>query len=170
MAGKWIGAVLIMAACGGYGFSLAHHHLILLRLLRQLQQILDRMEWELQYRLKPMPELCRLISSEQRGVLGNVFLRLAVELENQILPDGRSCMCCVLGSMHNLPPVLKRILEKLGDELGRYDLHGQLEGIDSVRQAVKEQIQDLERDKHKRIQGYKTLGLCAGAALIILFI
>lgn len=170
MVGKLIGAVIIMASCGGYGFFLAYQHQYILRLLKQLHRILDRMGWELQYRLRPIPELCRCVSSEQKGVLAEVFLRLAIELENQMQPDCQRCMFITLESTAALPKVIKSLLNELGNELGRYDLHGQLEGINSVLQLVLGQIRELERDKGKRVLGYKTLGLCAGAALVILFI
>lgn len=170
MIGKMIGASCVMVACGGYGFSLAHRHIMLLRMLHQLHKILDRMEWEMQYRFRTMPDLCRLISAEEKGILGELFFHLAIELENQIQPDVRRCMLCAMESLPSLPDSVKFVLDDLGKELGRYDLRGQLDGIERARQRVAASIRELELSKDQRIRGYKTLGLCAGAALIILFI
>jgi len=46
----------------------------------------------------------------------------------------------------------------------------QLLGIERIRVSAEEYRGELSRDKTKRIRGYQTLGLCAGAALVILFI
>ena len=47
---KVIGAVCVVAACGGWGFAAAAQYIQLIRLLRQLISSLDYMECELQYR------------------------------------------------------------------------------------------------------------------------
>ena len=167
---KLIGAISIMVACGGYGFYVAHRHTNQLRLLKRFLHILNRMEWELQYRRKPLPELCRHIVLEERDVFRELFLRLAIELENQIQPDVRHCMFSAIEVVSHLPNIIKTLLGELGDELGRYDLKCQVEGIGCVRKSVLEYIKEFETDKDKRVRGYKTLGLCAGAALVILFI
>ena len=56
---KLLGAILIVAGCGGYGFSLCTRYRKRERALSDLVRALDRMECELQYRLTPLPELCR---------------------------------------------------------------------------------------------------------------
>ena len=167
---KLIGAIGIMAACGGYGFYVAHRYMNQLRLLKRFLHILNRMEWELQYRRKPLPELCRYISSEERGAFRELFIRFAVELDNQIQPDAQHCMFSAIEAVSHLPDIIKTLLGELGDELGRYDLKCQVEGIGCVRKSVLEYIKEFENDKDKRVRGYKTLGLCAGAALVILFV
>ena len=170
MIAKLIGALSIMMACSGYGFYIAYRHTSQLRLLKQFLHILNRMEWELQYRRPNLPELCRYISTEEKGVLHELFVHFAIELDNQIQPDAHHCMLCAIESVSYLPDIIKRLMDQLGNELGRYDLECQIEGIETVRKSTLEYIKEYERDKDKRIRGYKTLGLCAGAALVLLFI
>ena len=55
MSYKWVGAVLVIAACGGFGVSLAAGHRRQERLLRLLLRARHTMRWELQYRLTPLP-------------------------------------------------------------------------------------------------------------------
>ena len=54
---KWIGAILVIGGCGGFGFSVAGEAMRQERQLRQLLENLDFMESELRYRLTALPEL-----------------------------------------------------------------------------------------------------------------
>ena len=60
--------------------------------------------------------------------------------------------------------------QQLGKSLGRFDLNGQLQGIEQVRAHCRRELSSLENGRDQRIRGYQTLGVCAGAALAILFV
>lgn len=170
MTYKWIGAILIVVSCGGFGFSVAAAHLLEEKTLRQLISTLDLMECELQYRLTPLPDLCRLAGNDAVGCIRTVFLSLAKELEAQISPDVSSCMNAVLSTSGEIPKYTREALELLGRSLGRFDLAGQLKGLEAVRTACRRQLEALTTNKEPRLRSYQTLGICAGAALAILFI
>lgn len=167
---KWMGAVLVVAGCGGFGFSIAASHRRKAKLLRQLIRALGYMECELQYRLTPLPELCRLTAKEVTGILRDVFLNLARELDWQISPDAGSCMSAAVRKSPDLPVNLKEHLLNLGHTLGKFDLEGQLQGLQAVRSACEEDLKLLDMDGENRLRSYQTLGLCAGTALAILFL
>lgn len=167
---KWIGAILVIAGCGGFGFSMAAAHRKNEKLLRQLISVLNLMEWELQYRLTSLPELCRMAAKDVRGQLREVFLFLAEELEQQISPDAACCMTAALARSSDLPRNARQILRELGTSLGQFDLPGQLSGLDAVRSSCCKELEEMEKNRDSRLRGYETLGLCAGAALVILFI
>lgn len=167
---QWIGALLVIACCGGVGFSMALHYKRELDGLRQLIGALDFMSCELQYRLTPLPELCRKTAELCAGSIKAVFLALAVELESQISPDVASCMTAARGKIPELPQKTSASLETLGHSLGLFDLEGQLKGLEAVRAACERELGTLEENKVQRIRSYQTLGLCAGAAVAILFI
>jgi len=165
---KWIGAALVIAGCGGFGCSIAAAYRAEQRMLRQLLRGLETMRWELQYRLTPLPELCRLAGKESGGKLGTVFRDLARELDRHAEPDAAGCMRLALRDA-GLSPGLRRLLMQLGRGLGRYDLSGQLQGLQAVERACRMEEEKLEKDRAVRLRSYRTLGLCAGAALVILF-
>ena len=81
MTMKLIGAGLIIAACGAVGFSMAASHRREEAALRQLIRALDYMGCELQYRLTPLPDLCRQVAEETQGVIGQVIKNLTQELD-----------------------------------------------------------------------------------------
>ena len=167
---KILGSILVIAGCGGVGFRIAANHRLEEKSLRQLVSILDYMECELQYRLTTLPDLGRQATNEFNGIPGKVLYELTAEMESQVAPDITCCMQAVLGRNKDVPPITRKILELLGMSIGRYDLNGQLKGLESVRYECRRNIELLSNNKDTRLRSYQTLGLCAGAALAILLI
>lgn len=167
---RWIGALLVITGCGGFGFSIAAAHKKEELSLRQLIAALDYMECELQFRLTPLPDLCRQAGLEAKGAVREVLLDLSRELENQVAPDVSSCMNAALTKAENLPGRTRDILKQMGQSLGRFDLEGQLKGLETVRSVCRRELETMNQDRDNRLRSYQTLGLCAGAALAILLI
>jgi len=167
---RWIGAILIMSACSGCGFSIAAGKRKEEKLLCQLIHILQFMEAELRYRLTPLPDLCRLAAGEVRGILRVVFLNLYRELSWQKLPDASSCMSAAIQRTGDIPARVRRPLVQLGQTLGRFDLEGQLQGIQSVGKRCSDSLERIRKNRDERLRSYQTLGVCAGAALAIILI
>lgn len=167
---KLFGAVLILLGCGGVGFSLAAAHRYQEGSLRQLIRALEHMQWELQYRMTPLPELCSSASQVCTGCIKSVLQRLSLELESQITPNATACMHAAVKRHENLPERVRKCLVQLGDSLGRFDLSGQLQGLGSVKRYAEFELDKLRHNQEVRLRGYQTLGLCAGAALVILFL
>ncbi len=170
MISKWIGSVLIIASCLGFGMMIAAFHKKEVATLKKLIYALDFMACELQYRMPALPELCRKTADQCSGGLYKIFLNLSYELEDQISPDVKCCMDFVLSKATDIPKETQYCLTILGDSLGRFDLQGQLKALDSVRLECQNKLQKLQKDSDVRLRSYRTLGLCGGIALIILLI
>ena len=170
MSYKWIGAILIVGSCGGFGIGLAVHQKNEEKLLRQLVEILEEMLWELPFQLTPLPELIRNAVNGKKGILGAVLLELARQLDRQVLPDAMSCMNAALEGMELPYPRVQSQLDRMGQSLGRFDLSGQLKGLNAVKEAVEEDLRQLRDSRDNRLRSYRVLGLCAGAALVILLL
>lgn len=171
MTYKWIGAILIIAGCGGCGFSLASAHRREIQLLRQFRICLQFMQAELKYRLTPLPALCKMTAKETDGILRSLFLDLYKELERQLSPDVSGCMNWVVRKYRErLPLSVRKLLFRLGKSLGRFDLPGQLRGLEAITSACEEELALLSQNRDIRFRNYQTLGMCAGIALVILFI
>ena len=167
---KLFGVILVVSACGGVGFVLASNHKREENALQQLVCILDFMMCELQYRITPLPVLCGMVGREFPQLPGRIFAELAGEMELQIYPDAECCMGVVLSRCRDLPPITKNEIIQLGRSLGRFDLEGQLRGLEAVRQDCRVRLEQLSENRDNRLRSYQTLGLCAGAALAILLI
>lgn len=170
MSGKWIGAILVMGSCGGFGIWLGLGYLRQERMLRQLLGALRLMQWELKFRLTELPELARMAAKESTGELRKVFSDFARELDWHSEPDAAGCIHAAIRRSRELPPQIKALLRRLGSSLGRFDLSGQLEGLEGAAEECRGLLAQLSSQRRERVRNYRTLGLCAGAALVILFV
>lgn len=168
MSIKWIGAVLIIVGCGAVGFSMAFAHRREEAALRQLIGALDYMGCELQYHLTPLPLLCRNAADQCSGPVSQTLRCLSAELEAQIAPDAESCMEAAVAKTASLPKHAQASMRALGSSLGKFDLHGQIIGLDAVRNQCRKDLDALTKDRDVRLRNYQTLGLCAGTALALL--
>lgn len=164
---RWIGAMLIIGSCSGFGLSLAVHHIREIQLLNALNTILDRMICELRYKLTPLPDLIRNNAVQAPKTLSQVFLQFADNLDRQILPDVSCCMEVSLNAASLPFDNLNDILNMLGQSLGRFDLNGQIVGITGVKEQCTQKLNALKSDHRDQIRSYRLLGLCAGIALAI---
>ena len=165
-----LGAIIVISGCGGLGFSLAADQLQQIRFLKGLQTAMKIMELELQFRLTALPELCETAGKQAGGAVKTVLGKLSQALEQQLLPDVSSCMQQILSEDRSFSRSQRVLLRQLGDSLGKYDLPGQLDGLASLQQKCSSQREQLEAGRSQRFRNYEILGLCAGVALVILFI
>ena len=167
---KVIGAILIITGCGIFGFLYAASHRRETRYLRQYIAALEFMECELQYRLTALPELCKMTAEVCGGGLKRLFIALGYELENQISPDVERCMQAAIQKTGDLPHLTTEALLHLGPVLGRFDLDGQCKGLEGQRMDAMRILKVHSENQDMRLRSYQTLGICAGAAVVILFI
>ena len=166
---RLLGAAILMAGCGGFGFTLAAAHRTEASMLRKLIQALQEMEWELKYRMPALADLCKIAADTSGGIIRDVFRELEEKLNRREVFDISACMNAIV--VHrDLPRSVRRNLKQLGSSLGRYDLEGQLQGLEAVRRQCRRDLKKLEENSGQRLRNYQTLALCAGAALAILLI
>ena len=166
---KFIGAMLIVAGCGGYGFMTAFYWKREELALRQLVGNLEFMECELQYRLTPLPELCGQTAGERSSLTSEFWKLLEVELGQRSEVDAACCVQSVLNRCTKLPEHTRLALKMLGQTLGRFDLDGQLQGLKSLKDHCYAQLEFMGHDREIRLRSYQTLGICTGIALAIIF-
>ena len=166
---RMMGAGFILAGSGAFGFAMAAASRREERQMKQLLGALEYLSCELSYRLTPLPNLCRGAAEGRGGVVAEFFLELARELERQAEPDVQSCVKSILARME-LPASLRRILGELGQTLGRFDLPGQLRGLELSIRETEQALRTIRDGAPERRRSWQTLGLCVGAALAILFV
>lgn len=164
-----LGATLLILGCGGLGFSISASYKSEIHILKQLLSALDTVSCELQYRLSSLSRLSIVASENTSGCLRLVFLRFAEELDSQVSPDAECCMHSAISGV-GLPSNVRTLLGTLGRSLGKFDVVGQLKGIENVQLEIKHILSTRTDKLEIRLRGYQTLGLCAGAAIAILLI
>lgn len=168
---KLFGAVLISVCCGWFGFSLAAAHRREERSLRQLISALDYMQCEMQYRLTPLPELClQTANSCSKGVVRDFYLVLADELRQQLSVDVQPCVEAALDRVPKMTKKTGECIREIGKNLGKFDLEGQISGFEASRAFCRQRLEEHCAGKDEQRRSYQTLGICAGAALVIILI
>lgn len=166
---KIFGAVLIIVGCAGVGYSLAAAHKKEEKALQALISSIEIMISELEFRLTPLPQLVRL-AGETEGIVGEILTKLAARLEENQQQDAAACMAQILSGYENIPHRTRHNLVQMGHTLGRFGLSGQVNGFRGISQLCRRDLESLTLDRDARLRGYRTLGICAGVALVILFI
>lgn len=167
---KMIGATLIVIGCSAFGLIMVRNHRREVFALEQLIAALDYMLSQLHYQLTPLPELAGKAAEITKGVVGKVFLDFAAKLAIQISPSPELCMDSVLETTKDIPSVTKECLKSFSLTLGKFDLEGQENSLEILRCTCRRKLEDYTKDQDIRLRSYRTLGVCAGVALMILFI
>ena len=167
---KIIGAILIISASGSFGLLMAATHKRTAKIMQELISAIDFMMRDLQYRMCSLADAFRAVSSYNSGVIGDFFNILSNELERQVAPDIAYCVDAALSQIKNLPELVRKDILLLGKSLGRFDLDGQLKGLSAVKAECTNTLQAFTDNQDIRLRSYQTLALCAGAAVVILFI
>ena len=167
---KWIGAGIVFAGCGAFGYSIAAAYMHEIRGLKNLIKVIDYIECELRYRQLPLAVLCRRSSAVCAGEVSKVMTMIAQELENQVLPDVSSCIRTATKQVKYMPFSWTKIFRSLESCLGVYDLENQLKMLLAVRNECQMELDDITFNQKNRVHSYQVLGLCVGAAIAILFV
>ena len=167
---RLIGAALVILGCTGFGMIIARAIRIETSCLRELITALEFMECELNYHLTPLPQLCSVVSDMTSGPISKFFRCLAVELNRQTAFSAEKCVISALVLCPDIPQRICQRIEKLSCTLGAFDLDGQIKCIRALNEENIRIFENMNRNQSVKLRSYKTLALCAGAALVILFI
>lgn len=170
MTVRILGACLIIIGCGACGYIVAATYKKETAALAELIDILVMMECELQYRCPPVGQILLDYAMRSNGILQSFCLTLSEELSSQIHPDVNACVSAALAKCKPLPKETTYFLRRMGETLGLFDLDGQLSQIQKIRLEAQQVLSQLEKNKWEKTKYYKTISLCGGAALAILFI
>ncbi len=165
---KLLGAILVFLGCGAVGFGKAAACRREIWQLEQLQQVFSYMENELSYRYPPLPDLLRGTKAHCGGAPGKVLQEAAVELETNLQPDAGLCMQAAIERVSGLGAGPRELLLVLGSTMGKFQLSGQISGLKALQELGRKRLEACSARETERIRTLRTLGICAGAALVIL--
>lgn len=167
---RMIGAFFVLVGCCATGILVAANAKRETGTLKQLLSVIEYWKNDLFYRMTPLPELCRQASAMNSGILSRFMAALADDLDRQTTPNAQLCLQSALSRFPDFPLLSRQILEDLGSTLGHFDSEGQLNCFEHILKEGNRLLEHHCRDQEVRLRSYKTLGICAGVALIILFI
>ena len=170
MIPKILGAVLILTGCGGFGMIICLTYKREEDMLRQMIHTMDYIQCELQFRLMPLPELCNQASMGSSGKISQFWNGLSEAMLLQKAPDVPYCVKSVMESAGPFPSRVEKVLEILSHSLGQFDSQGQLQALETARDHCRRELNGMRDNREIRLRSYQTLGICAGAALVILLV
>ena len=155
---RWLGALLLVGACGGIGLAKTGNLRRRIALLDSLCEKLRQLQTELLQRNPPLPDLLEqlgqpaLAENVRRGMtMGQAAKPLLQRLEGEL-------------------PKTAQTLEQLCGSLGRYDSSTQAQACAHALQQLQEQRDTLSRELAEKGNLYRTVPLAFGlmAALAVL--
>ena len=163
------GAFLLAAGPALAGFYAAARLGRRPRMLRELAGALEQMEREVAFRLTPLPEIFAGLAAEHSGAVGAVFSACAAGTEGlERRPMGQVWRRALEEAGLDLDARSARVLEELGDVLGRYDAEGLRAALCGAAEELRAAAGQAERELEQKGRMERVLGLTAGAMLAIL--
>lgn len=165
-----LGALLIVSGCTGVGYAMSYCFRREEQAMEDLVKCLEWMVCEMNYRMPPLAALFLDAANMSKGTLSQTMERFAVELQQQVSPNPAICMYTAIAAVPTLPERVSAHLQTLATNLGYFDLEGQLDRLEAAVSMCRQDLHRMSSGKEIRMRNYQTLGLCAGVALVIIFI
>lgn len=147
---KWMGSILVIAGCSGIGIYFVVKKSVRLRMLRELERILQYLYGEIEYAAPDMAELLEYLSFRS-GAFGEFFLHLRGRiLSHEGLPFceyWKEEMPSIQG-MENLTSADREFLVQIGENLGNLDRMTQLATLKIFQRRLSETLLTAEREYH----------------------
>jgi len=161
---RLLGAILLFLGATGAGLEGTRRLTARMRTLEDLLHALALMEGELGSRLTPMPELLTLLAKETSPTVRGFFARCGALLGSK--PFGTVWEESI--STLHIKNEERRALAALGPILGRYDGESQRQALRRCREELEVCLDQAKGDRERLGRLYTTLGVSAGALLVIL--
>lgn len=169
---RWLGMILIAGASVSVGFGAALRIRQTTTQLGQLANALEVMRCELEYAMTPLLQLCQVVAKTSKGAIHALFVNLGQALTQDETWDTSRAMRQAIAQTKTLclPEDILFSLLEMGQTMGKFDLDGQLSMLEMTQKRIQACLERYQRDQAQRCRSYQALGLCAGAALIVLML
>ena len=136
--------------------------------LREFKLALNVFKTKLKFTCSPIPEIFSEIAEDFHSNIGNIFKIASKGMQKESANDAWNT--AVEMEMLNISEEDKGIIKNLGSLLGQTDLEGQISQIELTSKFIDEQIIKAENERQKNEKLYRTLGMTAGIAIVIILL
>lgn len=164
------GCVAVLMGSYGVGLMLLHNEKCQEQALEDLQQCILWMTWQLRYQMLPLAELCNSAAAQHEGIIGNVMGNLSQLLDKRGFADPGQCMQEAVLSVGDIPDQALLRLYELGQSMGQFDLDSQISSLELTALHCERDLEFIRHNMEHRRRNYRTLSLCAGAAVVIILL
>lgn len=168
---KFMGALIVVAACGGIGVTVAQHYTQRPKYLRALQASLQMLETEIVYGATPLAEAMEAVGRGCEGKLGQIFLNSSELLcSHSGVTAGEAWLLALEKHAYDLP--LTRddldILRRVGSFLGGSDREDQRKHLQLIREQIKHQVFKADEASQKSGRLWNSLGFLFGLVVVLM--
>ncbi len=172
---KMCGIILILVASSGIGFNLSNMMRQRLNELSELKKMILMLRGEIKYTGTPLGEAFNVIGRRTKGLYSELFKTTAEEL---LKLNGKSLSAIwkeqkekkqMINQSHLSDKDWKWLLQ-FAESLGYLDKEMQIGTIELYMEQLDEILSDGTRDYSKNSKLCKTLGICTGLFLTIIFL
>lgn len=170
---KWVGLGIIFACCTICGIWIDEDQRKRLKELEHFIYLFELLKGEIDYQLTPLREACIAVSYHEQGVLKDIFLCFAKQLEEkQSLEVGRMWETALISYKRDLH--LKEgdyhLLKSFGSACGYLDKNMQKRNLDMIIEKIEHERKVSEMKYEKCSKLNRTLGMLVGGVLVIFLI
>lgn len=169
---RLVGAVLVIAACGMMGLTVARSYTAQAQSIKQLLTMLQLLETEIGYSRSALPEALGRIGEQMGGMVG-AFLRV-VNSHIHANPGDSFSQAWSQGVRwlrgSGLPTSVLDDLTVLGDSMGTSGVEDQRRHLQVARVRLEHAYHEAEDDKRANFRLWSYLGFGTGLLLILLII
>ncbi len=168
---KLFGAVLLLIATSGIGFVMAQRLVARPKQIRRLIGALSILETEIQYGVVNLVTACQTIGKRQLESISELFQQMANRLTSM---DGAATYDCLRLAVEDWWPTTamkeseKEVFLQFCKTLGTSDRQNQLTHLVLAKQNLSIEEEKAREEQSQYEKMVRTLGLLAGALLIIL--
>ena len=170
---KLIGSLLVLVSSTAIGFLKADELKIRVKRLQGLKQMMNLLQGELRFRRSELSEAFLNVSDRVEEPFQGFLKTVAEELKGYQPQSFESLWNCAVGKLLLTEGFLKKdiqLLEILGNGLGYLDLAMQTEILNQAQIRTEEEILEAKKQQESKGKLYQTMGITAGAFLMLLIV
>ncbi|MFR2534652.1 MAG: stage III sporulation protein AB [Clostridia bacterium] len=165
---KYSAMGLILIATSYVGILLANKYTNRVKELKQMKIALSLFATKIKFTYEPIPQIFQEIAGKTQTITSKIFQLASEKMEEK---EAGTAWLEALEIQNNvMNKEDKEVLKGLSNLLGKVDLDGQIREIELVNTFLNTQIEKAEQESKKNVKMYKTLGITAGLAIVVVLI
>lgn len=168
---KLLGACIILLSSTLIGLRWAERYIRRPREIRQLRSSLLRLESEIHYGATPLPLALQSVSAQTQGPVGRLFLEIGNRLRDEGHRPLYECWSEGIGaawSYTSMKSPEQNVLLQFGRTLGTSDREDQVKHIRMTLSHLESEEENAIIEQQKNAKLFRSLGILAGALVVIL--
>lgn len=167
---KFIILTAILTGSTSIGFLMSKRYKNRVIELREFKTAIHTLEAKIKFTYEPIPEIFKQISENLQNNISRIFERASNYIGEYTTKQAWN------KAIEEIKPILSlnsediKIMQDLGNLLGKTDVSGQISEIEITSSFIETQIIKAEEERKKNEKMYRNLGTIVGLAIVIILI